>query len=277
MYRSKTVGVVVPSYNEERFVGDVIETIPSYVDRIYAVDDASTDRTWEVITRCVRAENGDVAAETSGLEFDRRVVPIRHETNRGVGGAIKSGYRQARTDGVDVVAVMAGDGQMDPDELDRLLDPIVDGAAEYAVGNRLHDRKRPDGMSTWRLTGNVILTFLTRIASGYWDLSDPQNGYTAISGEALDAVDIDDLYEDYGFCNDLLVRLNVQGMTVTGVSMPAKYGEETSYIRYHTFIPKLSLLLTRRFGWRIRKKYLSGGAAKPDATPTGDTVLSRDD
>lgn len=276
MYMSKTVGVVVPSYNEERFVSDVIETIPPYVDRIYAVDDASTDRTWEVINRCADAENGD-AAEVSGLEFERRVVPIRHETNRGVGGAIKSGYRRARADGVDVVAVMAGDGQMDPDELDRLVDPIVDGSAEYAVGNRLHGGKRPDGMSTWRLTGNVILTFLTRVASGYWDLSDPQNGYTAISGEALDAVGIDDLYEDYGFCNDLLVRLNVQGMTVTGVPMPARYGDETSYIRYHTFIPKLSLLLVSRFGWRVRKKYLSGGAAKPDATPTGDPLMSRDD
>lgn len=266
MYRDRTVGVVIPAYNEERFVGDVIESVPEFVDRVYVIDDGSTDRTWAAIERHASTVNRtDAMDRGSGAGFDRRVVPLRHERNRGVGGAIKTGYLRAYEDGVDVVAVMAGDGQMDPDTLPRLLDPIADGRADYVKGNRLSAEGNYRGMPAWRLLGSVILTALTRVASGYWRVRDPQNGYTAISREALTAIDIEALYEDYGFCNDLLIRLGARGMTVVDVPTTIDYADEESAIRYRTFVPKLSLLLARRFLWRLRREYRIDDRERTDA------------
>ncbi|WP_254768583.1 glycosyltransferase family 2 protein [Salinilacihabitans rarus] len=282
MYGDNTVAVVVPAYNEAGFVGDVIETMPSFVDRIYAVDDRSTDGTWEEIVAHARrpadrrgGEGGEPAAEDDaaaveaspdaegavadgGATGDPAVVPIRHAENRGVGAAIKTGYRRALEDGMDVTAVMAGDGQMDPDQLDRLLDPVVEGRAAYAKGNRLDGSAHRTEMSTWRLFGNLLLTFLTKVASGYWEMLDPQNGYTAISRAALEAVDLDRLYDRYGFANDLLVSLNACGFRIADVSMPAVYGEERSHIRYRSFVPSLSWLLLRGFVRRLGYRYVFG-------------------
>ena len=214
MYREHAVGVVVPAYNEEGFAGDVLTGIPSFVDRIYAVDDRSTDGTWTEILAAaeadaaVRAPDGgtvdtgtdsDLDVETSsgnatattaataqhpagddrrdGLLFERasvqdpvgRVLPIRHERNRGAGGAIKTGYLAALQDdlAVDVVATIDADGQMDSRLLPRFLDPIVEGDAEYTKGNRLLDPEAREEMPAFRLFGNAMLTFLTKIASGY--------------------------------------------------------------------------------------------------------------
>jgi glycosyltransferase involved in cell wall biosynthesis len=249
MYEGTTVAVVVPAFNEEGHVGEVIATLPSYVDRAYVVDDCSTDGTWrEIIWTALRVN--DEAGE-SGL----RVVPISHERRRGVGGAIKTGYERARGDGIDVAAVMAGDGQMDPDLLHHILDPVVSGDAGYAKGTRLGSREFRSGMPAWRLFGNALLTLLTRIASGYWEMSDPQNGYTAVSLAVFDEVALDTLYEDYGFLNDLLVRLNAAEVPIADVPMPARYGDESSSIRYTEFVPKLSALLLRGFLWRLRTRY----------------------
>ncbi len=179
------------------------------------------------------------------------IVPIRHETNQGRGGAVKTGYRAALADGMDIVVVMDGDGQMDPDQLDRLIDPIVTGVADYAKGNRLATAESRDRMSTWRLFGNTLLTGLTRFASGYWQMTDPQNGYTAISRETLQLVDIDGLYDGYGFLNDILVCLNANDARIVDVPMPAVYGDEESGIEYHTFVPQLSLLLAVGFVRRL--------------------------
>jgi glycosyltransferase involved in cell wall biosynthesis len=327
MYRDNVVGVVVPAYNEEGFVGEVIETLPPFVDRAYVIDDCSTDGTWAEIQsaaeridgagvdtdhgadysvdadhgadadrsrasvptddrlsdggtvgalRRVREGDGtdhagttpearfdaeetttaDGTAEARTAEFDRRICPIRHDRNRGVGGAIKTGYQRALDDSVDVVAVMGGDGQMRPEELPSYLDPIVDDEVDYTKGNRLLSRELREEMSSWRLFGNWILTFLTKIASGYWRTMDPQNGYTAISREALESIEIDRMYEDYGYCNDLLVRLNVAGLRVGDVPRRANYGDEESDIRYHTYIPRVSAMLLRDFLWRLRAKYL---------------------
>ncbi|WP_128477852.1 glycosyltransferase family 2 protein [Halorussus pelagicus] len=270
MYEGNTVGVVVPAYNEQGFVADVIDAIPDYVDRIYAVDDRSTDDTWREIRECAKRANGDADASSveqtiadGGVGVSRRVVPIRHEENCGVGGAIKTGYRRARDDEMDVTAVVAGDGQMDPDLLDRLLDPIVNDGADYAKGTRLVDSEYRDGMPPFRLFGNQLLTLLTQVASGYWRTTDPQNGYTAISLRALDQLDIDGLYEDYGFANELLVRLNCHGMAVADVAIPAIYGDEESTIRYRTFVPKLSWLLLANFCRRLRVQFTESGARTP--------------
>jgi len=294
MYRGHRVGVVVPVYNEAAFVGDVIDGLPAYVDAVYPIDDCSTDGSWAVILeRAVRAGadgfaherapdtvgdpprddpvpdpvpaarlggpvEGDERTPTSdgGTDTGPRVVPIRHDTNRGRGGAVKTGYRAALEDGLDVVAVLDGDGQMDPTVLNRLLDPIVEGRADYTKGNRLLGRTDHGPMPRFRFVGNAILGGLTKISSGYWETGDPQTGYTAISDRALEAIQVDDIYEYYGYPNDVLAKLNVAEMRVVDVPIPINYGDEESDIRYHTYIPRVSTMLLRDFLWRLRAKYL---------------------
>ncbi|WP_226481486.1 glycosyltransferase family 2 protein [Natrinema amylolyticum] len=276
MYRGASVGVVIPAYNEEGFVGDVIRGMPAYVDRIYAIDDRSTDGTLDEILEAARAdasENEDRAGETvERLAADGgasaltsratvrdaigRVVPIEHRENRGAGGAIKTGYLAALADEVDATVTVDADGQMDLSQMQRLLDPIVEDEADYTKGNRLLSREYRAAMPRFRFVGNATLTFLTKIASGYWKTMDPQNGYTAISHDALAAIDVPALYEYYGYCNDLLVKLNVRGMRVADVAMPAVYGEEESSITYSRYVPKVSQMLLRNFLWRLQTKYL---------------------
>ncbi|QCC53031.1 glycosyltransferase family 2 protein (plasmid) [Natronorubrum bangense] len=271
MYRNNTVGVVVPAYNESGLVGDVIRKQPDYVDRIYVIDDRSTDDTWTEILAAGSDAGGAICVGSGGIgrttwkipetqavvyESSGRVVPIRHRENRGVGGAIKSGYLQAREDRMDITVTTDADDQMDLGQMTRLLDPIVDGRADYTKGNRLSSRKLQDSMPTVRFVGNVLLTLLTRIASGYWQMMDSQNGYTAISAQALECIDVEDLFEYYGLRNELLVRLNVANMRVRDVPMEPVYGTEESHIRLGQFIPKVLIMLIQSFLWRMRTQYL---------------------
>ena len=256
MYRGHTVGVVIPAYNEEPFVRETIVTVPAFVDRIYVIDDASTDDTWAEIQRAVeidRRADSEASRARRSDEFDERVVAIQHEQNRGVGGAIKTGYLRARDDGVAATAVMGGDGQMDPDVLGRLFDR----EADYVKGNRLAGRRDHGDMPGFRFVGNAVLGALTKVASGYWSTGDPQTGYTAISARALREADIDEMYEFYGYCNDLLVKLNVARLRVVDLPIPIVYGEEESHIRYHTYIPRVSWMLLRNFLWRLRVNYVA--------------------
>ncbi|WP_255194926.1 glycosyltransferase family 2 protein [Halorarius litoreus] len=254
MYKDHTVSVVVPAYNEEDSVGEVIRTVPEFVDRVYVVDDGSTDDTWSEIQRHAAAVN-----EAHDGELDRHIVPIQHEQNRGVGGAIKTGYQQSLADGIDIATVMAGDAQMDPALLERYIDPIAEGLADYTKGNRfLHEDI--EEMPRFRRFGNQVLSTLTKISSGYWGISDSQNGYAAISREALEAIELDELYEFYGYCNDLLVKLNVAGMRVMDIphSSDYLYDEDwDSHISLDSYVPRVSFMLLRNFGWRLRKKYLT--------------------
>jgi len=274
VYKSSTIGVVIPAYNEEGFIGDVIDSVPEFVDQVFVIDDCSTDNTWTEIKEYVDAESqqasgiGDstdqmVIADGAGATvsesqtfLDRRIVPVRHQTNGGRGAAVQTGYELALMSDMDAVAVLDGDGQMDPDILDKILDPVVSGDADYAKGNRLISRSHCAQMSNWRLFGNVLLTMLTKIASGHWNMRDPQNGYTAISAAALEELSLNDLFDDYGFLNDILIHLDAHGMIVKDVPMEALYGDESSGIRYGSFIPQLSLLLLSGFFWRLQRKYL---------------------
>ncbi|TYT62967.1 glycosyltransferase family 2 protein [Natrialba swarupiae] len=261
MYKGKSVAVVVTAYDEEAFVGRVIETVPDFVDRVYAVDDASPDGSWAVIQRVAAQINETVEPEravTDGGDA-RRVVPIRHEENRGYGAAVKTGYERAAADGMDVVAVMNGDGQMDPDILDRIVDPVATGEADYAKGNRLLSREDREGMSTFRFVGNAMLTGLSKFASGYWTVGDPQNGYTAISRETIERLDLESITDQYGFLNHILTHLNLEGCRVADVSMSAVYGNEESSIRYVPFVRYVSLLLLRSFLWRLKRRYVLEG------------------
>lgn len=240
MYRDKRIGVVVPAYNEERFIGKVIETMPDYVDRIYVIDDCSADHTYKT------------AVPYEGPRLRLTWHPINH----GVGAAIVTGYRQALEDGVDIIAVMAGDNQMDPEQLSRLLDPLIDGVADYCKGDRLSRAELTVGMSHWRRFGNRLLTGLTRISSGYRELQDPQNGYTAITRDMLSRLDLGKIYPRYGYCNDMLAKLNVLDAKVRDVPIPARYANEKSKIKYGNYMRKVSLLLLRNFFGRVTKKYI---------------------
>ena len=258
MYRGHTVGVAIPAYNEESFVGPTIESVPDFVDRVYAVDDGSTDGTWQEIWETSERENERRRRESGGtLAFDEPIVPIAHDENRGVGGAIKTGYLRARDEGIDVTLVMGGDGQMDPAIAETLCDPIIDGEADYVKGNRFIGQTDRGAMPRFRFVGNAILNGLTKITSGYWRIGDPQCGYTAISLRALETADVDEMYEFYGYCNDLLVKLNVAGLRVLDVPGPIIYGDEESHIRYRTYIPRVSGMLLRNFLWRLRTNYLT--------------------
>ena len=252
MYRGYTTAVVVPAYNESGFVAETVESVPGFVDRVYAVDDGSTDDTWAEILEAAERAN----ERHDGSRFPRRVVPIQHDRNRGVGGAIKTGYFRARDDRIDATAVMGGDNQMEPEMLGDLFDPIVEGRADYVKGNRFLDRTDRGDMPAFRFVGNTVLTALTKVASGYWETGDPQSGYTAISLHALERADVESMYEFYGYCNDLLVKLNVAGLRVVDIPRPITYGDEESHISYSTYIPRVSAMLARNFLWRLKTNYL---------------------
>ncbi len=242
LYRNNIIAVVVPAYNEEQLIGETLQSLPPYVDMIVAVDDASQDRTEEIM-------------EEFSIK-DPRITVIHHEKNQGVGAAICSGYSRAFEEGADLVAVMAGDNQMEAKYLPSLLDPIIDDQADYAKGNRLYNADYRRGMSSWRTFGNMLLTYLTKVASGNWHIMDPQNGYTVISRKVLAHLDISQIYPRYGYCNCMLVWLNIHGYRARDVLIPAKYANEKSKIRYSTYIPSVSLLLLNNFLWRMREKYV---------------------
>jgi len=292
VYKNATVGVVVPAHNEESFIGKVVDSVPEFVDRLYVVDDCSTDDTWTEIKahatgQAMVSTGGEEMSLTDGgvsvspfpdsdSEFDRMVVPVSHSINRGRGGAVKTGYHLALVEDVDIVAVMDGDGQMDPDNLHRMLDPILEGEADYTKGNRLVGPDHWEEMSNWRLFGNFILTALTRIASGYYRMRDPQNGFTAVSVKVLDDIALEDVYEDYGFLNDMLVRLGAYRKQVVDVPMEANYNDEESGIRYYSFIPALSLLLLRMFLWRLWVSY-GFGSTKSNSQSNSDRFIYSQD
>ncbi|MDX1434011.1 MAG: glycosyltransferase family 2 protein [Gammaproteobacteria bacterium] len=244
MFEEKKVAVVVPCYNEELLVGRVIETMPDFVDRIYLVDDVSTDRTVEVIQRYVGQDPS-------------RIGLIRHEINQGVGGAIATGYKAALAERIDVTVVMAGDAQMDPADLPAIVAPVARGECDYTKGNRLFTEDAWHIIPRVRYLGNSMISLLTKIASGYWHVADSQSGYTAIGLRALETVDWDQMYKRYGQPNDLLVRLNVHSFRVRDVPVKPVYGVgEKSGIKPLRMIPRLSWLLVRLFFYRLFHKYV---------------------
>ncbi len=237
----RIVAVVIPSFNEETQLAGVVDFIPDYVNHIVVVDDCSEDATFEV---------------ASAFE-DPRVVVLRHSVNQGVGGAIATGYEWCRDNDVDVAVVMAGDGQMDADELPSLIRPILDGEVDYSKGNRLFVHGASSKIPRMRFLGNSVLSFLTKIASGYWHVSDSQNGYAAIGKDALQTIEWQKMYKRYGQPNDLLVRLNIHRFRICDVSMEPVYGVgEVSKMKKRKVVFTISFLLTRLFFFRMWEKYI---------------------
>jgi len=241
MLEGKRVGVVVPAFDEEDLIAATLQGIPGFVDRVYVVDDASRDGT---------------AAEARSVG-DPRVMVITHNDNLGVGAAIVTGYKRALADRMDATAVMAGDNQMDPAELERMALPVVRDELDYAKANRLFTGSAWTEIPRNRYMGNAILSLLTKIASGYWHVADSQAGYTVLSLRLLQLLDLERIYTSYGFPNDMLVHLNVWNARVRDFPSRPIYGVgERSGIRLRRVVPRISWLLLKGFFWRMREKYV---------------------
>jgi glycosyltransferase involved in cell wall biosynthesis len=235
------VAVVVPAHDEEKLIAETIRSIPDFVDRVIVVDDKSGD---------------DTVGSVRGLG-DPRVALVEHERNLGVGAAIITGYKRAMEERIDVTAVMAADAQMDPADLDTLVAPVARREVDYAKANRLFTRQAWEVIPRYRYLGNAFLSLMTKIASGYWHVADSQSGYTAISLEMLELLDLDRIYKRYGFPNDMLVHLNVWNARVRDYPSRPIYGVgERSGIRLRKVVPTISWLLIKGFFWRMREKYV---------------------
>ena len=244
MLKKKKICVVVPAYNEEKLIGEVIQTMPAFVDLIIVVDDQSTDQTVP-------------QALQSAKKFHKKVAIVKNPRNLGVGAAIATGYKQAIIHKMNVVAVMAGDAQMAAEELKSIVLPVVKYEADYVKGNRLTYRQAWKIMPKMRYLGNSVLSLLTKIASGYWHVADSQTGYTAVSRTILEKIDLESLYPRYGFPNDMLVCLNVAQARVKEIPIrPVYHPGGKSGIRLWKVVPTISWLLLRRFFWRLKVKYI---------------------
>ncbi|MFW6275726.1 MAG: glycosyltransferase family 2 protein [bacterium] len=287
MINNKTIAVVVPAYNEEVQIGMVIETMPEFVDRIVVVNDCSKDKTAEVIKTYqnkyfsdTKLEKNEVAktiysradeiveelskqeteffppAEIHQVKPNDKVVLINLLINNGVGGAIARGYKWCKDNNIDCTAVMAGDGQMDPSELYSICEPVVYENIDYVKGNRLSHKSAKKLIPRSRFRGNSILSILTKIASGYWHISDTQTGYTAISNVALNKIELYKIYKRYGMPNDMLVKLNIESCTLREVPIkPIYYIGEQSKMKIGNVIPRISKLLILSFFKRIWRRY----------------------
>jgi glycosyltransferase involved in cell wall biosynthesis len=240
VYKDHKIAAVVPAYNESKLIGKTIMTMPDFVDLIIVVNDKSTDDT----------------SDQARAVGDPRVVVIDHAVNTGVGGAIMDGHQRALDLGADINVVMAGDAQMDPSYLPSLLDPICDNGYEFTKANRFFSASALAGMPIVRLAGSVALSFATKLASGYWNLFDPQNGYTAIKRSALLRIPAKKIARGYAFENDLLIWLNIAGARAKDVPIPAVYGEAVSSMRIHRVMVSISSLLFAGFWRRMLRKHV---------------------
>ncbi|OGC45385.1 glycosyl transferase family 2 [candidate division WWE3 bacterium RBG_19FT_COMBO_34_6] len=294
MLKDKSIAVVIPAYNEEKQIKNVIETIPDFVDFIIVINDKSTDKTEKIVMGIIKSEKRDdyISKDTfvknannnknnkynhaeNILETIRskeeaqytphkivtkessRIILINHLVNSHIGAALASGYRWCRDHNIDCTAIMAGDGQMDPVELKNICIPIVEGEVDYVKANRLKHRSAFFVIPKIRFFGNSILSLFTKIASGYWRVSDTQTGFTAISLQALKAIRIHKIYKNYGCPNDILVKLNIAYCTIKEIESKPIYNiGEKSKMNELAVVPKISWLLFKLFWTRLYVKYL---------------------
>ncbi len=290
MLNNKTIAVVVPAYNEEKQLGVVIETMPDFVDRIVIVNDLSSDGTAEVVRGFLKTGHNQTSLEIKPKEIKRtfhneaeirlqelnreelayypksevvnqnpereRIIFINNLVNSGVGGGIARGYKWCKDNHIDCTAVMAGDAQMDPDELESICRPVVDEGVDYVKGNRLIHGSAYMFIPKLRFFGNSVLSILTKMASGYWRVSDTQTGYTAISLRALNSIKLHDIYRRYGMPNDMLVKLNIAYCSIREIPIKPVYRiGEKSKMKVFKVIPKISWLLFKSFFKRLWIKY----------------------
>ena len=240
MISKPAIAVVIPSYRVTRHILGVIASMGPEVSRIYVVDDKCPD--------------GSGALVRSSCA-DPRVRVIEHAENQGVGGAVMSGYKAAIEEGIEVIVKVDGDGQMDPRLLPLFVAPILDGQADYTKGNRFFDLEQIGAMPPMRLFGNAVLSLMTKLSSGYWDLFDPTNGYTAIHADAARHLPFNKISRRYFFETDMLFRLNTLQAVVADVPMDASYGDEVSNLKISKIVTEFLLKHVRNFGKRILYNY----------------------
>lgn len=234
------IAVVIPSYKVKRHILDVIAAIGQEVTHIYIVDDKCPDHSGDFVeTYC----------------SDKRVTILRHSENQGVGGAVMTGYKAAVDDGADVIVKVDGDGQMDPALIPYFVQPILDGDADYTKGNRFYDLEEIGAMPPIRLVGNAVLSLMAKVSTGYWDLFDPTNGYTAIHGDVAKNLPFTKISRRYFFETDVLFRLNIMRAVVLDVPMSAKYADEVSGLKISKIVSEFLFKHLRNFGKRIFYNY----------------------
>lgn len=234
------VAVVIPCFKVTKHILCVIESIPPEVTAIYIVDDACPDSSGLFVQQSVS---------------DPRVAVRFNQQNLGVGGAVMVGYQAALDDGADIIIKIDGDGQMDPGLIPAFIEPILSGEADYTKGNRFFDLELVSKMPKLRLFGNAVLSFLTKLSSGYWNLFDPTNGYTAIHADVCRRLPFNKISNRYFFETDMLFRLNTLRAVVVDVPMEAKYEDETSHLKVSSIIGEFLGKHAKNFGKRIFYNY----------------------
>jgi glycosyltransferase involved in cell wall biosynthesis len=239
-----TIAVVIPCFRVKNQIETVLGGIGPEVSRIYVVDDACPESTGKYVEEAVD---------------DERIRVLYHEQNGGVGAAVITGYRQAAADGAEIIVKLDGDGQMDPSLIPRFVRSILAGQADYAKGNRFFDIGGVGSMPWLRFIGNAALSFISKLSSGYWDLFDPNNGYTAIHASVLHLLPLDRISRRWFFESDMLFRLNTIRAAVVEIPMEARYADESSNLRPGTLVVEFALKHLRNFFKRILYCYFLRG------------------
>ncbi len=239
---NKTIAVIVPAYNEEVLIEKTIYSIPDIADKIIVVNDCSTDKTREILENLIKVNT--------------KIELINLEKNSGVGRAIAIGYKVAFERGFDVGVVMPGDAQALPEDFNNLISPVLNDDIDYTKGNRLNYLGVSKIMPKHRFFGNSLLTILTKFATGYYHIMDPQMGYTALNLKLVPKMKLEKLIKRYGYPGHLLYMLNLIDAKVKDVDVIPHYGEEKSGINLFSFVPKLVYILIKLFLSRIFVKLL---------------------
>lgn len=234
------IAVVIPTYRARNHILGVINDIGPEVSRIYVIDDCCPDNSGAYVENNCR---------------DERVVVIKHVDNLGVGGAVITGYKVAIEDGMDILVKIDSDGQMDPALILHFANPISNGEADYTKGNRFFDLEKIRLMPKIRLFGNAVLSLMCKLSSGYWNLFDPTNGYTAIHADVARHLPFNKISKRYFFETDMLFRLNTLRAVVVDVPMDAKYGDEVSHLKISKVVGEFFVKHTRNFFKRIFYNY----------------------
>jgi glycosyltransferase involved in cell wall biosynthesis len=260
MGKNLEIAVVIPTYKARNHILSVIDEIGPEVNRIYVIDDCCPDSTGDYVERICK---------------DSRVLVIKHAANQGVGGAVMTGYKAAIKDGMDILVKIDSDGQMDPSLILDFATPIINGEADYTKGNRFFDLEKIRSMPKMRLFGNAILSLMCKLSSGYWNLFDPTNGYTAIHADVARHLSFNKISRRYFFETDMLFRLNTLRAVVVDVPMDARYGDEVSNLKISKVIGEFFAKHIRNFSKRIfYNYYLRDMSLASIELPFGLTFLS---
>ena len=242
MIEDKKIAVIMPAYNEELLIEKSIDSVPNEVNKIIVINDLSKDQTKEIVENKIKS--------------NQKIVLINNKKNYGVGYSIVEGYKKAYDLDCDIAVVMPGDAQALPEDFYNLIDPVVKGSVDYTKGNRLKYRGVSSIMPKHRFFGNTLLTLLTKFASGYYHIMDPQMGYTALNLKIFPYLELTKLIKRYGYPGHLLYILNLSDAKVADVEVKPHYGEEKSGINLLTFVPKLIYLLIKLFFSRVFRKLI---------------------